>query len=97
MTGLPFVWAFWAGRPDRFLPGDTQAVRQETHRGVEASEPIARQYLADRPERQPAGARYLRDNIKYYLGLGERAGPEAFYRDAAEAGVVDSAQPLRFY
>ena len=97
MTGLPFVWAFWAGRADRLTADDMQALRQARDAGVAASEPIARQYLADRPERQAAGARYLRDNIKYYLGLEERAGLELFYRYAAEAGVVDSAQPLRFY
>ena len=97
MTGLPFVWAFWAGRPDRLTADDMQALRQARDAGVAASEPIARQYLADRPERQAAGARYLRDNIKYYLGPDERAGLELFYRYAADAGVVDSAEPLRFY
>jgi chorismate dehydratase len=97
MTGLPFVWAFWAGRPDRLTAGDLQALRQARDAGVTASEPIARQYLADRPERQAAGARYLRDNIKYYLGPDERAGLELFYRYAADAGVVDSVEPLRFY
>jgi chorismate dehydratase len=97
MTGLPFVWAFWAGRPDLLTDGDLQALQQARDAGVAASEPIARQYLVDRPERQDAGARYLRDNIKYYLGPDERAGLELFYRYAADAGVVDSAEPLRFY
>ena len=46
---------------------------------------------------QAIGARYLRDNIKYGLGADERAGLELFYQYAAEAGVVKSAQPLRFY
>jgi chorismate dehydratase len=97
MTGLPFVWAFWAGRPDRLMADDMQVLRQARDAGVEASETIARQYLADHPERQAAGARYLRDNIKYHLGPDERAGLELFYRYAADAGVVDSAEPLRFY
>jgi chorismate dehydratase len=97
MTGLPFVWAFWAGRPDALMDDDMQALRQARDAGVTASEPIARQYLADRPERQAAGARYLRDNIKYHLGPDERAGLELFYRYAADAGVVDAAGPLQFY
>jgi chorismate dehydratase len=97
MTGLPFVWAFWAGRPDALMDDDMQALRQARDAGVTASEPIAHQYLADRPERQAAGARYLRDNIKYHLGPDERAGLELFYRYAADAGVVDSAGPLQFY
>ena len=97
MTGLPFVWAFWAGRPDRLTADDMQALREARDAGVAASEPIARQYLADRPERQAAGARYLRDNIKYHLGPDERAGLELFFRYAADAGGVDRAVPLRFY
>jgi predicted solute-binding protein len=97
MTGLPFVWAFWAGRPDALMADDVHALQQARDAGIAASEPIAHQYLADRPERQAAGARYLRDNIKYYLGPDERAGLELFYRYAADAGVVDSVEPLRFY
>jgi chorismate dehydratase len=97
LTGLPFVWAFWAGWPDLLTDGDQQALLQARDAGVAASELIARQYLVDRPERQGAGARYLRDNIKYYLGPDERAGLELFYRYAADAGVVHSAEPLRFY
>jgi chorismate dehydratase len=97
MTGLPFVWAFWAGRPDRLTGDDMQVLRQARDAGVAAPEVIARQYLEGYPERQAAGARYLRDNIKYHLGPDERAGLELFYRYAAEAGVVNAAEPLRFY
>ena len=43
------------------------------------------------------GARYLRDNIKYWLGDQERAGLELFYRYAVEAGVINRAEPLRFF
>ena len=50
---------------------------------------IARRYFPDSRRQQAVGARYLRDNIKYYLGDDERAGLDLFYRYAAEAGVVD--------
>jgi len=43
------------------------------------------------------GARYLRDNIKYYLGADERAGLDLFYRYAAEVGVAPGDQVVRFY
>jgi chorismate dehydratase len=97
LTGLPFVWAFWAGGPELLTDGDMQALLQARDAGVAASELIARQYLVGQPERQGAGARYLRDNIKYYLGPDERAGLELFYRYAADAGVVDPPEALRFY
>jgi chorismate dehydratase len=97
MTGLPFVWAFWAGAPDALNSDDVAALQRARDDGVERSDELARAYLAGAPEQQEAGARYLRQNIKYYLGEDERAGLEAFYRYAAEAGVVSRAGELRFY
>ena len=97
LTGLPFVWAFWAGRPDALDASDVAALQQARDEGVRRPDELAREYLADTPERQETGARYLRQNIKYYLGGDERAGLETFYRYAAEAGLVAKAGELRFF
>lgn len=97
MTGLPFVFAFWAGRPGALTPADVQALQHARDEGVERPAELARAYLPDRPERHEIAARYLRDNIKYRLGGGERAGLELFYRYAAEAGLVDRAGPIQLY
>jgi chorismate dehydratase len=97
MTGLPFVYAFWAGRPDAVTASDIEALQRARTAGVMAADEIAREYFPGSPERQALGARYLRDNISYDLRDEERAGLEAFYRYAAEAGVVSSAGELRFY
>jgi chorismate dehydratase len=97
MTGLPFVYAFWAGRPGALDAADVDALQKARDAGVQQPDAIAREYFPDAPDHQAAGARYLRDNIKYYLGDEERAGLEAFYRYAAEAGLVSDAGTLRFY
>jgi chorismate dehydratase len=97
MTGLPFVYAFWAGRPDALAAADVIALQRARNAGVTQPGLIAREYFPDAPERQAIGARYLRDNIKYYLHDRERAGLELFYRYAAEAGVVPGTAPLEFY
>ena len=97
MTGLPFVYAFWAGRPDALTARDVEALTRARDAGVRAADAIARAYFPDAPERQAIGARYLRDNIKYYLGGDERAALEMFYRYAAETGVVPDAGQLRFF
>jgi len=97
MTGLPFVYAFWAGRPEVLTPGDVLALQQARDAGVERIEEISRQYFPGAPARQEVGVRYLRDNIKYHLGPEERAGLELFYRYAAEARVVPESRELRFY
>jgi chorismate dehydratase len=97
MTGLPFVWAFWAGRRDALHAEDVAALQQARDDGVRESVRIAASYFPESPERQSVGARYLRDNIKYSLGADERAGLELFYRYAAEAGVVSEPGTLRFF
>ena len=96
-TGLPFVYAFWAGRADALGPGDVTALQQARDAGVAASDEVAREYLWEAPARQSVGARYLRDNIKYHLGDEERAGLELFYRYASEIDVAPASGGLRFY
>jgi len=97
MTGLPFVYAFWAGRPAVLTAEDVTALQQARDAGEAQPERIAQAYFASAPEHHALGAQYLRDNIKYHLGDAERAGLETFYRYAAEAGVVADAGRLDFY
>jgi chorismate dehydratase len=100
MTKLPFVYAFWAGRGDALQGDDVAALLSARDEGVRRPEELARTYLAAFPDRQKAGADYLRDNIKYHLGGDERAGLEAFYRYAAEAGAAPERSgraDLRFF
>ncbi|MBI4486456.1 MAG: menaquinone biosynthesis protein, partial [Acidobacteria bacterium] len=97
LTGLPFVYAFWAGRPDALTAADVVVLQRARDEGVRHPEELARALFPDDPGRQAIGARYLRDNIKYVLGAEERAGLDTFYRYAAEAGLVETAAPLRFY
>lgn len=96
LTGLPFVYAFWAGKPGVLTPAHVKELQETRDRGVRNAEAVARDYLKDAPERQAMGARYLRENIRYYLGDEEKAGLELFYRYAAELGVAPPGA-LRFY
>lgn len=96
-TGLPFVYAFWAGRPGVLTEEHVRELTLAREAGVAHAEEIGRDYYRDRPEWQALGARYLRDNIKYHLGDQERAGLELFFRYAAELGVVPASGPLAFY
>ena len=97
MTGLPFVWAFWAGPPGVLSPEDVSALQEARQAGVQQSDAIGREYFRDAPQHRDLGARYLRDNIKYYLGAEERAGLDLFYRYAAEVGVAPGDQAVRFF
>lgn len=97
MTGLPFVYACWVGRPEALDAAGVDRLQRARTAGLANIDAIARDYFpASRPQ-QVVGAAYLRDNIKYYLGAEERAGLELFFRYAAETGVVPAADALRFY
>ena len=96
-TGLPFVYAFWAGWPDAVTPGDVEALQQARDEGVAHPDEVARAYYPDDPGRQAVAARYLRDNIRYVLGDEELEGLRTFYRYAAELDVVLYDGSLRFY
>jgi chorismate dehydratase len=96
-TGLPFVYAFWAGRPGLLTDADLRALTATRDASLERTREIAELYYPGDPARQDIADRYLRDNIKYSLGPEERAGLERFYQYAFEAGVVEQSGLPRFF
>lgn len=96
-TGLPFVYAFWAGRSDVLNADDVRALIETRDASLARLREIAEFYYPDDPARQDVADRYLRDNIKYYLGPDERAGLERFYQYAVEAGVVPHAAAPTYF
>jgi chorismate dehydratase len=95
LTGLPFVWAFWAGRPGVVPPGAVSALTAARDAGVAASDQIADKYCG--PARAGQGRTYLRDNIGYVLGDREEAGLRMFYELAERHQVIDEAKKPRFF
>ncbi|HJR60514.1 MAG TPA: menaquinone biosynthesis protein [Vicinamibacterales bacterium] len=95
MTGLPFVWAFWAGRPDTLPPEAVQALAAARDAGVAAADQIAAAYCG--PARAALGKAYLRDNIQYTLGVREIAGVLMYYQLAARHGLIGASREPLFY
>jgi chorismate dehydratase len=95
LTGLPFVWAFWAGRPALLSAERVAALVRARDRGVAASDAIATEYCG--PARAARGRAYLRDNIRYTLGDREQAGLRRFYELAEKHGVAADTRPLAWY
>jgi chorismate dehydratase len=96
-TGLPFVYAFWAGRSRGVEPRQVSALQQARREGLAHLPEIAASYFPESPERRAIAVRYLRDNIRYDLGDNERAGLERFYAYAAEVGVIERPATPLFY
>ena len=96
MTGLPFVWAFWAGRPEALRAEHVRAAgagprrrrgRLGRHRGR-----VLRRRSAPR-----SAKRYLRENIRYDWGPRELEGLRAYYELAFRHGLVERAATPVFY
>jgi predicted solute-binding protein len=97
MTGLPFVYAFWAGREEAITPDIVTLLHDARDRGVSSLEQIARKFAGGDERRVDVAFRYLRDNLKYRFGDAERAGVEKFFDAAAELGIVPANGQIRFY
>lgn len=97
LTGLPFVYAVWAGRAGALNSDDVRALQAARDAGLAHPDEIALEYCPGDPRRRAMAAAYLRDNIRYHLGDEERAGLEQFYRYAAELGLVAGAGPVEFF
>lgn len=97
LTGLPFVYAAWAGRPAALGPPHVAALAAARDRGLARLEAIAGTASAGDPARAATFAAYLRHNLRYTFGAREQAGLERFHALAAEAGLASRALPLRFY
>lgn len=97
MTGLPFVWAFWSGRPGAVEPGTVGILQEAAASGADHIDDIARAYVAGTPRRIPLAAAYLRENLVFRLGARELLGLETYYREAAGMGLVAAAPEPAFF
>jgi len=95
LTGLPFVWAFWAGRPGALLENHVRVLLEARDAGVAAAETIASAYCG--PARAERAQRYLKENIRYDWGTRELEGLKTFYELALKHGIVDDAGTPTFY
>ncbi len=97
MTGLPFVWAVWAGRVGAASPAVCRMLYETRLRGVASIDAIARRERPDDPAGQGVVARYLRDTITYGLDAPLLAGAQAYFDGLAGEGLIPRAPRLRMF
>jgi chorismate dehydratase len=95
MTGLPFVWAFWAGPATGISRDARTALMHARDQGVAASDRIADAYCGR--ERAALGRAYLRENIQYALDDRAASGLRRYYELAERHGVVEQAKAPAFF
>lgn len=96
MTGLPFVWAFWAGRPDAASPQIVGLLEDATTSGLAHLDEIADAYVPDPAGRQ-IGRRYLREHLMFEFSPRAVEGLRAYYREALALGVATGEPRLDFF
>jgi chorismate dehydratase len=97
MTGLPFVYAAWTGRPGAVAFEDVQALQQAQAEGLASVDAIAAEYARGDAATEARAAVYLRDNVKYGLGPREAAGLQLFLDYAADLGLAPGRRALEFF
>lgn len=97
LTGLPFVYAMWVGRPGIASPQHCRLLQQARDRGVANLPGIAQQAGGGDAALDRRALAYLRDNLKFELGESEQAGLRRFHELAAEIAVVPQLKPLKFF
>jgi chorismate dehydratase len=97
LTGLPFVWAFWAGPGSGADAKVVERLHQARDAGVTALDAIADAYCSGDPDRQAVARRYLRDHMRYDLDPQSLAGLRTYYREACALGLVGREPELNFF
>ena len=97
MTGLPFVFAFWAGNELTLSDEDIRAVHESYASGKERIEEIAKTFAQSQPLSWKFYRDYLTENISYNFGREEKEGLQEFYRYAFYFGLIEHIPDLHFY
>jgi chorismate dehydratase len=97
MTGLPFIYAAWTGRPGAVTAADVTALQAAQAEGVRNRETIAAEYGRGRAAVTARASAYLRDKVRYGLGPDEMAGLQRVLDHAADLGLGPARRPLEFF
>jgi predicted solute-binding protein len=83
-TGLPMVFAVWAGRDGSATPENEEALRDSCRFGLEHLEEIVRSEAKPRGLSEELAREYLTERVRLELGPEEYQGLEHFLRLAGE-------------
>jgi len=97
LTGLPFVYACWAGRSDALNPGQTRQLIRAKALGVREIPHIAATCASTQSGSAEFYADFMGRKIRYDFGRADLEGLNLFFRYAHEMGSIGNIPKLRFY
>jgi chorismate dehydratase len=96
LTGLPFVFAFWASRQGFRDTTVVEKLNESRDYGVARTAEIAVRYAATLNLPENFVRDYLERNVYYYLDETCIEGLNAFYNKAARIGAIKGQRSLEF-
>ena len=97
LTGLPFVFAVWAVRPEVEIPDLPFYFKSSLRYGLSSVDTLAREAAAELDLDSSEIRSYLTENLSFFLRHDEIAGLEEFYRRAHDTGLILEPRPLVFW
>jgi chorismate dehydratase len=97
LTGLPFVYSFWAGREDTIGANELKIIRSSSQLGQNNLEKIAKEYADKHQEDWSFYHDFLSNNLSYAFAETEKEGLMEFYNFAFFYGYTEFIPDLHFY
>ena len=97
LTGLPMVYAFWAGREITVTPDDIKILHTSFNLGSNNLEKISKDYASKHQENWVFYHDFLTQNISYSFSDLEKEGLNEFYNYAFFYGFTEFVPDLHFY
>lgn len=97
LTGLPFVFAVWAVRPEVEIPDLPFYFKSSLRYGLSSLDTLVRESAAEMGLDSSEVRSYLTDNLSFFLRQDEIAALEEFYRRAHAHGMILEPRPLEFW
>jgi chorismate dehydratase len=96
LTGLPFVFAFWAVREGFKESGIVDTLKASRDFGVSNIPVIAEKYSEQLQIKKEFIQDYLEKNVHYYMDQACLEALQLFYEKAARVGAIKSERGLQF-
>jgi len=97
LTGLPFVFAVWAVRPEVEIPDLPFYFKSSLRYGLSSLDILVREAAGEMGLDSAEVRSYLTENLSFFLRQEEIAGLEEFYRRAHNHGLILEPRPLEFW
>jgi chorismate dehydratase len=97
MTGLPFVFAIWAVRPEVEIPDLPFYFKSSLRYGLSSLETVVREAAAELSLDSADVRSYLTENLSFFLRREEIDGLGEFYRRAHAHGLILEPRPIEFW